>query len=128
MVGRSRPPFETHRIATPTQRTRMNSSLVNQRPRANQPRTPSGATTLNRRCFPERVPTALMMNADLADPHFQTASSPKGTALKSSSILFLGLALCNFAGVRPDAHGQALGPLYQAAPHLDASPRHGPRE
>src|SRR2546425_28223 len=36
--------------------------------------------------------------------------------------------LCALAGGSPDAQAQALGPFYQAAPHLDASPRHGPRE
>jgi len=30
-------------------------------------------------------------------------------------------------GGSPDAQAQAFGPRYQAAPHLDASPRHGPR-
>ena len=40
----------------------------------------------------------------------------------------LTLALCAFVGGSPDAQGQALGPLYQAAPRLDASPRHGPQQ
>src|SRR5438034_7197878 len=52
----------------------------------------------------------------------------KRRSAPNSSILCLTLALCAFAGGSLDAYGQALGPLYQAAPHLDASPRHGPRQ
>jgi hypothetical protein len=48
--------------------------------------------------------------------------------MKTSALLSLTLALYAFPGGSPDAQGQALGPLYQAAPHLDASPRHGPRQ
>jgi hypothetical protein len=45
-----------------------------------------------------------------------------------TSILALTLGLSAFAGGPPDGHGDAFGPLYQAAPNLDASPRHGPRK
>ena len=53
--------------------------------------------------------------------------SSKPSALNRREFC-LTLALCAFVGGSPDAQGQALGPLYQAAPHLDASPRHGPRQ
>src|SRR5437899_5602320 len=53
--------------------------------------------------------------------------SSKPSALNRREFC-LTLALCAFSGGSPDAQGQALGPLYQAAPHLDASPRHGPRQ
>src|ERR1041384_5944876 len=57
----------------------------------------------------------------------QTTPSPKGHPLKPSSKLFLTLTLCAFAGGLLDVQGQPLGPLYQAAPNLDSSPRQGPR-
>jgi len=47
--------------------------------------------------------------------------------MKAFSIFVLTLALPAFAGGPPDGHREVFGPLYKAAPHLDASPRHGPR-
>src|SRR5262245_4611274 len=51
----------------------------------------------------------------------------KANLPKTTSILGLTLALCAFAGGLADAHGQALGPLFQAAPHLEAAPNQGPQ-
>ena len=48
--------------------------------------------------------------------------------MKASSILVLILALSSYAGDPTAGYHDALGPLYHAAPHLDASPRHGPRK
>lgn len=48
-------------------------------------------------------------------------------SLKSSSVFFLSLAVSTFAGNPPASYRDAYGPLYHAAPQLEASPRHGPR-
>src|SRR5213594_3630610 len=48
----------------------------------------------------------------------QTTPSPEGNHLKSSSVLFLTLTVCAFAGGLLDAQGQA----------LNASPRQSPRQ
>src|SRR3989454_2992238 len=55
------------------------------------------------------------------------AQSPKPSLLTRREFC-LTLALCAFVDGSPDAQGQALGPLYQAAPHPDASPRHRPHQ
>src|SRR6267143_307878 len=72
----------------------------------------------------------LTQNFPAKDPLKQShakAQSSKPSALNRREFC-LTLALCAFVGGLPDAQGQALGPLYQAAPHLDASPRHGPQQ
>jgi len=48
--------------------------------------------------------------------------------MKPSSVFLLTLAVAAFAGGSPDVRGQALGSLYEPAPHLSASPRHEPRK
>ena len=48
--------------------------------------------------------------------------------MKKTSIILLTLTLTTLASDSPDALRQSFGPLYKAAPHLDASPRHGPRK
>jgi hypothetical protein len=47
--------------------------------------------------------------------------------MKTSFVLVLSLA-CSAFGGSPDGVRDAFGPLYQAAPHLADSPRHGPRK
>src|SRR5262245_15196401 len=47
--------------------------------------------------------------------------------IQTSSIVSLTVAFCAFAGGSADAYGQALGPLFQAAPNLEVSPQHGPQ-
>src|SRR5438094_8004212 len=48
--------------------------------------------------------------------------------MKTSPILLLCLSLSAFAGGSADSLHDALGPLYEATPHLSASPRSGPRK
>src|SRR6266850_2338171 len=48
--------------------------------------------------------------------------------MKTFPVFFLTVALCTLAGGVPDLQGQPVGPLYKAAPNLEASPRHGPRK
>jgi hypothetical protein len=48
--------------------------------------------------------------------------------MKAPSILLLSLALSAFAGGASGSQQDAFGPLYKAAPNLEASPRHGPRK
>src|SRR5438034_4109036 len=47
--------------------------------------------------------------------------------MEKSPVLFLCLSLSAFAGGPADSVRDALGPLYEATPHLSASPRSGPR-
>ena len=47
--------------------------------------------------------------------------------MEKSPFLFLCLSLSVFAGGPADSLRDALGPLYEATPHLSASPRSGPR-
>lgn len=47
--------------------------------------------------------------------------------MRTTSLFVLTLALSAFAGGLSDSLHDAFGPRYQAAPNLDASPRHGPR-
>lgn len=48
--------------------------------------------------------------------------------MKTSSIVFLSLALFAFAGEPESGHREAFGPRFNAAPHRDPAPRHGPRK
>src|SRR5947208_11187033 len=48
--------------------------------------------------------------------------------MEKSPFLFLCLSLSAFAGGSADSLHDALGPLYEATPHLSASPRSGPRK
>src|SRR6266850_7307448 len=52
----------------------------------------------------------------------------KGNLMKTTALFFLSLTLSAFAGGSADGQHDAYGPLYKAAPHLDASQRHGPRK
>src|SRR5258706_6086911 len=47
--------------------------------------------------------------------------------MKTSLMLMFTLSLFAYAGKASDGLRGAYGPLYQAAPQLDASPRRGPR-
>src|SRR5438445_5966012 len=94
----------------------------------NQSQTRPSAPNFYGRSFVKRMLTPAPLNTASGTPPPRTTSPLKVNLIKTSSILCLTLALCAFAGGSLDAQGQALGPLYQAAPHLDASPRHGPRQ
>src|SRR3989440_9930459 len=48
--------------------------------------------------------------------------------MKTSPMFLLGLSLSAFAGGPADGLREAFGPHYEAAPHLSASPRGGPRK
>src|ERR1043166_8893773 len=48
--------------------------------------------------------------------------------MKTSPVFLLCLSLCAFAGRPDDSLRDAFGPHYEAAPHLSASPRRGPRK
>src|ERR1051325_1314111 len=47
--------------------------------------------------------------------------------MNAFSLFFLSLGLSAYAGGSPDGLNDTFGPLYQAAPQPDSSPRQGPR-